>query len=1274
MSKQGAVVDIGLRVDYEQSLNKMKQEFNEMLTTMSKDLRKAGISKQISEQVVATEAKVKEALDAIDKKLRDMSEQGIDPAGFTAFQTEVVNSISKLDSEINALQDRIKDYTNEFDKTFKNISTRIGEVIPEIKEMFDLFDVSSNLKWGVSPGELKKAQEISKAYNKAAESYRDFALFVEKEQGKVDETTKDSLKTQLGDAVSGWKNAESALAEAKQSGDNIDGISHKVDLARIKVKNLYDRIHELSTYNGKLSLPKGISMKQLDENNIYVESLQRNAERIIQFNKALQDSAQTTVDTFQVKNGAIHVPVDVVKTDQTTVRLNKIIAELQKYLDKHPIYAEVDLVAGTKKSGRKTNKEVAEQLDTKKNPIEIGGSVRETYREALKEAEAEANTVIKTINSARGLVKEFKTIMESADDTRKGKVKDLGINSEVEALITKLQSISDILSSVGELKLGLDEAQINRITASIENMANMIQRAFGVASDSDIANQWNVIEGKFRSVAGEEGKLLKTNKEHKAAIHEVALEYQKYLEMGGKNEFSALTDHKRTVSNLTNEYISLGNEAKNVADVIEKGADKALAKAEIVQRAINSIPQANDTNRLIHWTSPESAAAKFSNPNGISLKGYGDITQFTDVLGEAERSSKAIVEYFNTLHHMYGDKVIVIDIPNDSFRKFSDMTKSPDFIPKEYIKGVIDATNGTVKLNNEQEKLISNQEKLNRTTSSKATTQDKEAARGVNAANKALADQAGKTATAIKKEADIAQSASEKFRRLAKEKGNAAYANRQLAEAAEATAIALEREAKARKEGAGKTPKRSPNAISSETYLPNAQQWQVNLREKLAGEYDEVYGGKINQATNGVVKFTAFVRNSNDVVSEGVKNWRTYTATINESGDIISAQIGEVAPKQIVLINKQQAALERYIELLEKLRAQAELQPLERHEMESYIQSLISEDKNLERFNIRNIQLNDRGGLSIVTDLKEADGVVKSFKANFDSVNMVIDESGKLLGDLDKKLESGFGSGTFTTRIKDTAIEVDKLQAKASRALNTFENKFGNSSNFSKVKRQVDSLKGSLDKIGDQSGLDKWLGRLDKAESKIKNLDVISKLKDTARQSIGKLESELKSSSNYSQISAPLKELKKEIKNINTQGDLDALISKLSALKTTVKDYDALQSKASRALGTFTLNNKDSSGFSQVEGQLEALKGTITSIDSQAGLDRFNEQLREIELNLKRINTISKFHVKDIELISQYEDLYKIAQKIRDLRVRKAGLDENKDKGQIKTLTCSEVF
>ena len=55
------------------------------------------------------------------------------------------------------------------------------------------------------------------------------------------------------------------------------------------------------------------------------------------------------------------------------------------------------------------------------------------------------------------------------------------VNEELEKLVANLKEVSTSLSGNESFKLGLDEASIERITAAIQNMADMIQRAFGVA-------------------------------------------------------------------------------------------------------------------------------------------------------------------------------------------------------------------------------------------------------------------------------------------------------------------------------------------------------------------------------------------------------------------------------------------------------------------------------------------------------------------------------------------------------------------------------------------------------------------------------------------------------------------------------------------------------------------------------------------------------------------------------------------------------------------------
>ena len=332
-------------------------------------------------------------------------------------------------------------------------------------------------------------------------------------------------------------------------------------------------------------------------------------------------------------------------------------------------------------------------------------------------------------------------LKEMINDSLKAIAEDttgLKVNEELEKLVTNLKEVSTSLSGNENFKFGLDEASIERITTAIRDMADMIQRAFGVASNDDIAAQWTAIESKFKGVAGEEGKLLKGNKEHKIAIQELAVEYKKYLDMGGKNDLSELTAHKQTVKNIATEYENLGKAAQEAAQKQEK------------------------------------------------------------------------------------------------------VTKKP--------------------------------------ASTKVSSEEAEAIKGVTKQNKNLETQAGKTGTALDNEGKSAQSAAEKFRKLAKEKGAAVVANRELAKAAKETADALEREAKARKSGAGKTNK---NAVDGDVYESNSLAWQKNIKQSLldGGNYEEVYGGQLSRLESGVVKYTASVRDS-----EGA--WKKLTATISDSGEI----------------------------------------------------------------------------------------------------------------------------------------------------------------------------------------------------------------------------------------------------------------------------------------------------------------------------------------------------------------------------------------------------
>ena len=145
------------------------------------------------------------------------------------------------------------------------------------------------------------------------------------------------------------------------------------------------------------------------------------------------------------------------------------------------------------------------------------------------------------------------------------------------------------------------------------------------------------------------------------------------------------------------EQNGLQEELEETTSDYEKATE---ARKQMIQSAVNSIPQEENTARYVHWGSPEQSMSILSNPNGMSMEKYGIISSFADCLGEAETSMNAIVNGWDHLHAQHFDigSALVMDIPLDQAREFEHIGR--DNIPQEFIKGWVNTENGAITLNN----------------------------------------------------------------------------------------------------------------------------------------------------------------------------------------------------------------------------------------------------------------------------------------------------------------------------------------------------------------------------------------------------------------------------------------------------------------------------------------------------------------------------------------------------------------------------------------------
>ena len=1131
MPKQG-VVSIGLNVDYQKSLNQMMNDFKAKLSTISNEAKKLDFSKDITKQIGAVDEKIERISSDFRAMFDEINSQKLDASKFEAYQLRITKDFEKVEksisvvvSEISALDEKIgmlsgADFASSMKKQFDDLRESVLSTYQGLEKVFDLTKSSpSGLKGGIDSSALKDYKATVAEIRKAQKEVDNLDF-----SGSGDDDLFDKLSREeelLNKQITTFKELKAEMSSVSTSSPEFSTLENNLVRVQSAISKTSETIQELDREIAARNLGAGMeddtlsiinSVKHFDDE---IDNFVVRTQKMIEANKEAQNSVeqtQTAFNTFQIKNGAIHVPVEVAtKSGTLQKQLQETIDKLQEYAQKNSIIAKVKLTLdGGSASGYKKNDDIAKQLEDGQNEpsVDISKAIKKTYVQAVREAEKTAKDSIKAIQAIfdgspikitpnkDAFTEELSTMVNSSLGKISEDTTGLSVNSELEKLVNNLKEVSTSLSGNENFKFGLDEASIERITAAIKNMADMIQRAFGVASNDDISAQWSAIESKFKAVAGEEGKLLKGNKEHKAAIQELAVEYKKYLDMGGKNNLSELTAHKQTVKNVATEYENLGKAAQEAAQQQEKVAKKPASK--------------------------------------------------------------------------------------------------------------------------------------------KVSSEEAEAIKGVTRENKKLETQAGKTGTALDNEAKSAQSAAEKFRKLAKEKGAAVVANRELAKAAKETADALEREAKARKSGTGKTNK---NAIDEGVYSSNFLKWQSDIESSLrdSGNYADVYEAKISQATNGTVKFTAVVRTLDG-------DLKKFSAGVNDIGGIFSPSVSEMGEKQAADFEKRLKIAEKVREAISAMDGEG-VEPirLNREQLEGYVDAIQKILQSLGDANTTyKLDLTDNGKLSIVRkEISKTGAETKSFTAVIDRVDDLFEETADGVVVSAKKIQDAlagaFDSGKASKSTKD-------LAASARKAFDVFKEKAARDDNFSAIESDLENLKQQIAGIKTSEDLVKF-------NQDLKDLGVT--LKDVGKDNkLGKIIDENKTFGNINEVRA----------NIDS---LFASMGKVNEKSIRVTGTNKLTAEVKAANGEIRKMNVslDSKGFaryvdagivqfgrlrSAAEGVFKGIQSMVRIYLSPQDFIRYFRQgfdaVREIDTAMTELKKVSDAPMGDI--VAYFDDAVESAKEL----------------------------
>lgn len=919
MAGQG-VVNIGLNVDYQKSLNAMIQEFRTSLTKISSEFKKTELTANLEAQI-AEFAKTTQA--HFDK----INNGKLDAKSFEEFQVKVNsqfekigNKISNLRQELNNLDSgqAVKKLTRQFDELKEHIASSyepLKEIITLVNgngfggKTNQILDKTALNEYRSTITEIRKAQK--EIFNLNFSSHSDDALF-------DDLTRQEAL---LQEQVATYKELKAEIASISPSSQGYSKLENDLVRAQMAANKTSESIQfldsEIATRNlgaGMEDSTKGLisSINHFDDE---IDNFVARANKMIKENQQLKSSVeqtQTAFNTFQVKNGAIQIPIEIATKDET-------------------------------------------------------------------------------------------------------------LQQQLQEIITRLQGYADGRSVIAKVKLT-------------------------DATTDDAANQWAVIEGKFATVAGEEGKLLAKNKEHKIAMQELATEYQKYLDMGGTNNFSDLTNHKATVKNLTKAYEEL---CMSVQDTTQQ------------QEKQQSVPAST----------------------GIDSKTIQVVTQ----------------------------------------------------------------------------------------------------------ENKSLETQAGKTSTAIDNEANSAQSASEKFRKLSKEKGNATIANRELAKAAKETADALEREAKARKEA--ESSRGSKNAIDNDVYNANSLEWQRKIKQELldSGNYAEVYNAKISQTAKGNVSFASSVQTMDG-------EWKSFTATLDNSGNIISSKLKDLTEKQVSAIERAKEQARQMMEALARAMSgeEAETVSYDRNAMEQLVADAVSATQAIEGLDAKyKATLNNDGSITITKTLTEANGIVKTFTAEFNDVKTVINAVNSSVEEFSNLLNEAFQRAKVSISTKAVGVDTSDTETVISQ--------------YNEIYETAKKLSDINIKI---SGLD-----VSKNANQLKEL----------RAELGKLEE------TYSGLVADFFHNRDiELLPMGKFQELSEVFDEAAQKITEIKAKlaDGFVSKGYSALDSFNKKYSDYEGYSKYSDDIKKITEEIKTLSSQEGLDSVKKKLQDIGQALSNIKTNNANEIK----------------------------------------------
>ena len=588
-----------LSQELKQIQNVIDKSFNGMSTKINKELAKISQGKLDIKQFSEFRKK-------FEKEIDEMKES------FVSLQNNLSTvqngfDISKIINQFGQLETSIKQSNIALETLIKSSKTIGGKVTWDIEKKPSEKDTQPVQ----SLEQLRKDySEIIKLYRELQQEndsfYDNKSSSVLKKAYKEQTQEYISLLSQLKTV----KSELSSMPEGDQQYVETLASLEKLNLKILKTKQIIDDIVSAQHFEEVVNWEKIFSEEQLEKclanitlrTSEFAKSIKSNMAIVKQFILA-NDTANVENSSFP--NGTVKVKMEV-STRESTLKnqLNTTIEKLQQIANVNPIIVSIKMRLSEKDNNitkNQTNIAKKELLSSSEEQIidkhiikAADNSFKATLQSAQKSAQTAYDNIVKLFKDnpilvnlkigkfAEGEVDNFFKQLSLKD--KQGNRLNLDVSSEIKALSSSLKQLfstlpvnfdkdinsTEITGNLSEnFKLleqieksltqinnkkndvsGLKaiETELSNLKNSLIEIENIFTHMFDAAGYNKLETSWNGLSTKFNSIADNNGKinLLKQKKD----IQDFLAEYNRYLSIGGKKDFTDLTSNKGTQKKL----------------------------------------------------------------------------------------------------------------------------------------------------------------------------------------------------------------------------------------------------------------------------------------------------------------------------------------------------------------------------------------------------------------------------------------------------------------------------------------------------------------------------------------------------------------------------------------------------------------------------------------------------------------------------------------------------------------------------------------------------